>query len=78
MTDNINRLGRRGLMRTGAIGGAGAVLAAGTSTAYAAAAAPPPVDSTAYPDFSLIKINSDDDSLAKIQKKGLVVGTSND
>jgi polar amino acid transport system substrate-binding protein len=31
-----------------------------------------------FPDFTLIKINSDDDSLTKIQKKGLVVGTSND
>ena len=44
----------------------------------AAAVAPPPVDDKGYPDFSLIKINGDDDSLAKIQKKGLVVGTSND
>jgi hypothetical protein len=38
-------------------------------TARAAAISPPPVDSTTFPDFSLIKINSDDDSLAKIQKK---------
>jgi polar amino acid transport system substrate-binding protein len=41
-------------------------------------AAVPPVNDTDYPDFSLIKINGGDDSLAKIQKKGLVVGTSND
>ena len=68
MTDTANQLGRRGLMRSGAIGGTAALLAAGT--AHAAAVAPPPVDSTAFPDFSLIKINSDDDSLAKIQKKG--------
>ena len=48
------------------------LLAAGTGTAHAAAAAPPPVNDTAYPDFSLIKINADDDSFAKIQKKGMV------
>jgi polar amino acid transport system substrate-binding protein len=77
MTGTANQLGRRGLMRSGAIGGTAALLTAGT--AHAAAVAPPPVDSTAFPDFSLIKMNSDDDSLAKIQKKGtLVVGTSND
>jgi polar amino acid transport system substrate-binding protein len=75
---NGNPLGRRGLIRSGAIGGAAALLAAGIGTARAAALAPPPVDDKGYPDFSLIKINSDDDSLAKIQKKGLVVGTSND
>ena len=75
---NGNPLGRRGLIRSGAIGGAAALLAAGTGTARAAALAPPPVNDKDYPDFSLIKINSDDDSLARIQKKGLVVGTSND
>ncbi|HET6238566.1 MAG TPA: ABC transporter substrate-binding protein [Acetobacteraceae bacterium] len=75
---NGNPLGRRGLIRSGAIGGAAALLAASTGTARATALAPPPVNDTDYPDFSLIKINSDDDSLAKIQKKGLVVGTSND
>jgi polar amino acid transport system substrate-binding protein len=79
MTDTANPLGRRGLIRSGAIGGTAALLAAGTRTAHATAVAPPPVDSTTFPDFSLIKINSDDDSLAKIQKKGsLAVGTSND
>jgi polar amino acid transport system substrate-binding protein len=77
MTDTANQLGRRGLMRSGAIGGTAALLTAGT--ANATAVAPPPVDSAGFPDFSLIKINSDDDSLTKIQKKGvLVVGTSND
>jgi polar amino acid transport system substrate-binding protein len=75
---NGNPLGRRGLIRSGAIGGAAALLAAGNGTPRAAPRAPPPVDGKGYPDFSLIKINSDDDSLAKIQKKGLVVGTSND
>jgi polar amino acid transport system substrate-binding protein len=70
-------LGRRGLIRTGAAGGAAALLAS-AGTAHAAALAPPPVDDKDYPDFTLIKINSDDDSLVKIQKNGLVAGTSND
>jgi polar amino acid transport system substrate-binding protein len=79
MTDTTNPLGRRRLIRSGAIGGTAALLAAGTGTAHAAAVAPPPVNDKDFPDFSLIKINADDDSLAKIQKKGsLVVGTSND
>jgi polar amino acid transport system substrate-binding protein len=72
------RLDRRGMIRGGAIGGAATLLAAATGTARAAAVAPPPVNDKDFADFSLIKINSDDDSLAKIQKKGLVVGTSND
>jgi polar amino acid transport system substrate-binding protein len=76
MTDTPNPLGRRGLMRSGAIGGAATLLAAGT--ARTAAAAPPSVNDTDYPDFSLVKINGGDDSFAKIQKKGMVVGTSND
>ncbi len=78
MTEELatNPLGRRGLMRTGAIGGAATLLAAGG--AGVAAAAPPAVDDKDYPDFSLIKINGGDDSFAKIQQKGLVVGTSND
>ena len=63
MTDTTNPLGRRSLIRSGAIGGTAALLAVGTGTAHAAAVAPPPVDSTTFPDFSLIKINSDDDSL---------------
>jgi len=75
---NGNPLGRRGLIRSGAIGGAAALLAASTGSARATSIAPPPVNDKDFPDFSLIKINSDDDSLAKIQKKGLVVGTSND
>ena len=56
---NGNPLGRRGLIRSGAIGGAAALLAAGIGTARAAALAPPPVDDKGYPDFSLIKINSE-------------------
>jgi polar amino acid transport system substrate-binding protein len=78
MTDKLvtNPFGRRGLIRTGAIGGAATLLAAGGPGN--AAAAPPTVDDKGYPDFSLIKINGGDDSFAKIQQKGLVVGTSND
>jgi polar amino acid transport system substrate-binding protein len=78
MTDKFvtNPLGRRGLIRTGAIGGAATLLAVGGPGN--AAAAPPTVDDKGYPDFSLIKINGGDDSFAKIQQKGLVVGTSND
>jgi polar amino acid transport system substrate-binding protein len=78
MTDKLvtNPLGRRGLIRTGAIGGAATLLAAGGPGNVAVA--PPTVDDKGYPDFSLIKINGGDDSFAKIQQKGLVVGTSND
>lgn len=70
-------VGRRGLIRSGAIAGSVALLASPRG-AHATAIAPPPVDDKDYPDFTLIKINSDDDSLAKIQQNGLVVGTSND
>lgn len=70
-------LRRRSLIRSGALGGAAAVLAAAPGTSRAAVA-PPPVNDKDFPDFSLIKISSDDDSLVKIQKNGLVVGTSND
>lgn len=70
-------VGRRGLLRSGALGGAATLVAAAAGPASATPAAPPPVDA-GFADFSLIKINSDDDSLGKVQKKGLVVGTSND
>jgi polar amino acid transport system substrate-binding protein len=70
-------LGRRGLIRSGGVGGTLALLASATP-AGATAVAPPPVDTDFAPDFTLIKINSDDDSFARVQKKGLVVGTSND
>jgi len=70
-------VGRRGLIRSGAVGGAATLLAATAGAARATSVAPPSVDSS-FADFSLIKINSDDDSLSKIQRKGLVVGTSND
>jgi polar amino acid transport system substrate-binding protein len=70
-------VGRRGLIRSGAIAGSVALLAS-AGGAHATAIAPPSVNDKDYPDFTLIKINSDDDSLAKIQKNGLVVGTSND
>jgi polar amino acid transport system substrate-binding protein len=70
-------MGRRGLIRTGALGGAAALLAAGAGLGTAQAAVPA-VDDKDFADFSLIKMNGGDDSLEKIQKKGLVVGTSND
>jgi polar amino acid transport system substrate-binding protein len=76
MNENGNPLGRRGLIRTGAIGGTAALLAAGM--AREAMASVPPVNDSDFPDFSLIKINGGDGSLAKIQGKGMVVGTSND
>lgn len=78
MTNKLiaNPLGRRGLIRSGAIGGAATLIAAGS--ARPAAAAVPAVNDKDYPDFSLNKINGGDDSLAKIQQKGMVVGTSND
>ena len=69
---------RRGIMRAGALGGAAALVAA-TGGARTARAAEPPAIDTSYADFTWPKINSADDSLTKIQKKGaLVVGTSND
>ncbi len=76
MTDKINPLGRRGLIRGGAIGGAATLLAA--AGAGSASAAVPAINDKDYADFSLIKINGGDDSLEKIQKKGVVVATSND
>jgi polar amino acid transport system substrate-binding protein len=79
MTDKTNDapVGRRGLLRSGAISGAATLIASTARPAMAAPVAPPPVD-TSFADFSLIKINGDDDSLNKVQKKGLVAGTSND
>lgn len=70
-------VGRRHLIRSGAVNGAAALLAASGGPARATSVAPPPVDSS-FADFSLIKINSDDDSLSRFQQKGLVVSTSND
>lgn len=69
-------VGRRGLLR---LGGAGAVAlaAAPLRTARAEAAAPPSVDAS-YEGFTLPEINSDDDSLVKVQANGLVAATSND
>ena len=61
-------VGRRGLIRSGAAGGAAALLAATGGPARATSVAPPPVDSS-FADFSLIKINSNDDSLTRIQRK---------
>jgi polar amino acid transport system substrate-binding protein len=77
MTDQT-RLGRRGLMRAGGVGGAAALLAAAPGFATARAAEQPPVDPS-FADFVLPKINGNDDSLEKILKKGvLVAGMSQD
>jgi polar amino acid transport system substrate-binding protein len=69
---------RRGLFRAGMLGGAAALLA-GTGGSRRAEAADPPAIDTSFADFVWPKINSTDDSLTKIQKKGvLTVGSSND
>jgi polar amino acid transport system substrate-binding protein len=69
---------RRGLFRAGAIGGAAAMLTAAIGTKPARAAEAVAID-TSFSDFSVPEINGGDDSLTKIQKKGvIVVGTSND
>ena len=66
-------LGRRGLIRSGAIGGAATLLAAGA--VREAVAAVPPVNDTDYPDFSLIKING----FKMVFESGMVlVGKSGD
>jgi polar amino acid transport system substrate-binding protein len=80
MTDDVEKTGfdRRGLFRAGAIGGVAAALAATIGSKPAEAADAIAVD-TSFADFSVPPINGSDDSLTKIQKKGvLVVGTSND
>ena len=77
MTDNDQPVGRRGLIDRVRPAGLLHLLAATGGPAGATTVAPPAVD-PAFTDFSLIKINSDDDSLTRIQKKGLVVSTSND
>ena len=77
MTDQTG-LGRRGLMRAGGVAGAAALLTATTGTNPARANDQPPVDES-FADFTLPKINGNDDSLEKVLKKGsLVGGTSSD
>ena len=72
------RLGRRGLMRAGGVGGAAALLAATAATAPVRAADQPAVDAS-FADFALPKINGNDDSLVKVLNKGsLVAGMSQD
>ena len=69
---------RRGLFRAGAMGGVAAALATTIGARRAAAAEAIAVDSS-FADFSVPPINGGDDSLTKIQKKGvIVIGTSND
>jgi polar amino acid transport system substrate-binding protein len=69
--------GRRGIIKAGALGGAAALAAVTAGSRQAAAISVPELD-TSFANFVWPKINSDDDSLIKVQKKGLVVGTSND
>ncbi len=77
-SDGTANAGRRGIMRAGALGGAAALLAATGGSRPAAAAEVPAID-TSFHDFTWPKINGNDDSLIKIQKKGvLTIGTSND
>src|ERR1041385_5353225 len=70
-------MGRRDLIRLGGAGTAAALLVESMDAKSAAAAAPPAVDET-FKDFTLLNINSDDDSLAKAQTNGLIAATSND
>jgi polar amino acid transport system substrate-binding protein len=80
MTDETEKtsLDRRGLFRAGALGGVAVALAAAIGSKPAEAADAIAVD-TSFADFSVPPINGGDDSLVKIQKKGvLTIGTSND
>ena len=72
------RIGRRNLLRAGVVGGAAALAGAAAPSRAIAAGDPPAIDSS-FADFVLPKIAGDDDSLIKIQKKGvIVVGISDD
>jgi polar amino acid transport system substrate-binding protein len=76
--DDASLVGRRGLLKAGVFGGAAALLGAAAPGRAVAAGDPPAIDAS-FADFVLPKINGDDDSLLKVQKKGaLVVGTSDD
>jgi polar amino acid transport system substrate-binding protein len=72
-----HHLGRRDLMRWGGVGAAAALVIPSAGVERAVAAAPPEVDAS-FKDFSLPAFASDDDSLAKAQKDGLIAATSND
>jgi polar amino acid transport system substrate-binding protein len=77
--DDSSLIGRRSLLRAGAVGGAAALVGAAAAPGRALAATEPPAIDTSFPDFVLPKIAGDDDSLLKIQKKGvIVVGMSDD
>src|SRR6266849_3663924 len=71
-------IGRRNVLRAGVVGGAAALAGAAAPSRAIAAGDPPAIDSS-FADFVLPKIAGDDDSLIKIQKKGvIVVGISDD
>jgi polar amino acid transport system substrate-binding protein len=70
-------VGRRDLIRLGGAGAVAALLTESVGAKSAAAAAPPAVDET-FKDFTLLNINSDDDSLVRAQANGLIAAMSND
>ena len=77
--DDSSFIGRRGVLRAGLVGGAATLLAGTAAPGRAVAAGDPPAIDSSYADFVLPKIAGDDDSLVKIQKKGvIVVGISDD
>jgi polar amino acid transport system substrate-binding protein len=77
-TDGASLVGRRGLLKAGVVGGAATLLGTAAPGRAIAASEAPAID-TSFADFVLPKINGDDDSLLKIQKKGvIVVGISDD
>src|SRR5437016_7376618 len=77
-TEGPTLIGRRNVLRAGLVGGAAPVFTGAAPGRAIAAGEPPAIDSS-YADFVLPKINGDDDSLVKIQKKGvIVVGISDD
>src|SRR5689334_10932063 len=79
MKDSPDLIGRRRLLTAGAVGGAAALVGAAAAPSRALAATEAPAIDTSFPDFVLPKIAGDDDSLLKIQKKGvIVVGMSDD
>jgi polar amino acid transport system substrate-binding protein len=77
-TDGASAVGRRGLLKAGVVAGAATLLGTAAPGRAIAASEAPAID-TSFADFVLPKINGDDDSLLKIQKKGvIVVGISDD
>lgn len=74
----FGRITRRELIRAGSAGAVATLVAGGPAGAGEARAAMPPAIDTTFKDFTLVSINSDDDSLVKVQTNGLIAATSND